>query len=119
MESGLAAKIDEAIHRIDQTFLDDSVARLLIVPAYHIHAIWCVNDRTGLQRVFVVDAPMSRRIRAGDDYSSKDFLIALRRERPIAGILGRSPRSLAGAKRPGGRFARRKRATPVGTSTWT
>ena len=86
-QSKLAGKIDEAIKWIDdKKFPDDWLTRLLIVPAYQVHAFWLLPDE-GAGQILVVDTPaQSAFIQPAERLpSEKEFLDALRSERPIIG----------------------------------
>lgn len=84
-ESDLAAKIDEATDWIDQNVKDDPVVRLLIVPAYHLHAFW-IFDGTD-SRVLVVDMPNQfSQLQYRQLYSSKEFLESLAKEQHVIGV---------------------------------
>lgn len=82
--SELAQKIDETIALVDEQHLD-GIVRLLVVPAYHLHAFWIVDVE---QRVIVIDCPAEylsvltpRRL-----FSAEEFLGGLRSVRHIEGL---------------------------------
>jgi hypothetical protein len=59
--------------------------RLLVIPAYHLHALWVI---TAKQENFIVPAslPAEYRVRIKIRvYTAKQFFAALRRFRPIVG----------------------------------
>jgi|SRR6185436_17036475 len=83
-ESPLAKKIDEAINWIDQNTDMDPLVRLLVVPAYQLHAFWLL-DAENVQ-VFVIDCPSQfTYLRSGYLFSQDEFLQSLRQEHHIIG----------------------------------
>jgi hypothetical protein len=54
-ESHIAQKIDEAIVWTDDNVQDDALVRLLICPAFYIHAFWLVRNDSS--QILVVDMP--------------------------------------------------------------
>jgi hypothetical protein len=87
-ESEIAKKIDDAIEWIDQNVKGDPVVRLLIVPAYHLHAFWLKEGDAS--KVLIVDMPPGlTRLQYGKLYTSKEFLDALAQEQHIIGISSR------------------------------
>jgi len=84
--SPISEKIDRAISWVDENVSEDCVVRLLIVPAYHIHALW-LKFEDGEGRVLVADSPEQL---TGIDvmrlYASYEFLEALTQEQHISGI---------------------------------
>lgn len=84
-QSEVAQKIDEAIDWIDSNVTGDPLVRLLIVPAYHLHAFWLKEGDAS--RVLVVDMPASfTRPQYNKLYTSKEFLEALTEEQHVIGI---------------------------------
>jgi hypothetical protein len=55
--STLAERIDQAVDWIDQNVTGDPLVRLLIAPAYYLHALWLTED--GRDQLLVVDRPES------------------------------------------------------------
>ena len=76
--SPLAARIDNAIRWINDNAGGDPLVRLLIAPAYQIHAFWLVYEGRPASKVFIVKAP-SRFARLKRDrlLKSSEFLKAL------------------------------------------
>src|SRR5205807_839760 len=56
-ESDVAKKIDDAVEWIDHNVHGDPVVRLLIAPAYHLHAFWLKEG--DVSHVLVADMPPS------------------------------------------------------------
>jgi hypothetical protein len=85
-KSPLASKIDKAIVRVDDLHIvGDPLARLLIVPAYQVHAFWLLNDKN-VEQVLVIDRPEQFiHLHADQLLSYHEFLEALRREQHIIG----------------------------------
>ena len=87
-ESEIAKKIDDAIEWIDQNVKGDPVVRLLIVPAYHLHAFWLKEEQTS--NILIVDMPQGlTKLQYGKLYTSKGFLEALAQEQHIIGVSAR------------------------------
>jgi hypothetical protein len=84
-ESEISQKIDDAIDWIDQNVQGDPLVRLLIIPAYHLHAFWLLDGT--LSQVLVVDMPPSfTKLQYGRLYSSREFLETLSQEQHIIGL---------------------------------
>ena len=84
-ESEIARKIDDAIEWVDQNVKGDPLVRLLVVPAYHLHAFWLKEGNAS--QVLVVHMPQGfAKLQTGKLYGSKDFLEALAQEQHIVGI---------------------------------
>jgi hypothetical protein len=58
-QSELAQEFDEAIGWIDNNFPGENfLVRLLVIPAYQVHALWLINeDDPKDQQIVVIDAP--------------------------------------------------------------
>jgi hypothetical protein len=83
--SEIAKRIDDAIEWVDRNVPGDPLVRLLVVPAYHLHAFW-LKEGNGSQ-VLVVDMPHGfTKLQTGKLYSSKEFLEALAQEQYIVGV---------------------------------
>lgn len=83
--SPLAKTIDEAINWIDQNAPDDPLVRLLIVPAYYLHAFWL--ERAGQSHILILDMPdQYTRLKYHTLYDSKDFIHILSQEPHATGI---------------------------------
>jgi hypothetical protein len=83
--SDVARKIDEGIEWIDRNVPGDPLVRLLVVPAYHLHAFWLTEG--GVSQVLVVDMPPGfSKLQPGKLYTSKEFLEALAQEQHVIGI---------------------------------
>jgi hypothetical protein len=84
-ESRVAERIDAAIDWVDQNVLGDPLVRLLVMPAYHLHAFWLVDEKTS--QLLVVDMPDSyTRLRCKTLYSPKEFLDNLAQEQHAQGV---------------------------------
>ena len=84
-QSEIARKIDDVIDWIDPNVKGDPLVRLLIVPAYQLHAFWLKEGEAS--QVVVVDMPNGfTRLQYGKLYTSKEFLEALAQEQHIIGI---------------------------------
>ena len=78
--SPIAEKIDKAADWIDNNVKGDPLVRLLIVPAYYLHAFWLEDQ--GTSHVLVIDMPDGfTRLKYNTLYASKEFLEALAKER--------------------------------------
>src|SRR6266536_3793736 len=85
-EGDLAQAIDEAISWVDANVQDDPLVRVLEVPAYHITALWLVYS-TEDNVVIARQQDGLQYLRRLTLYSSRDFLVNLRKEQFIIGIL--------------------------------
>ena len=87
VESPIAGKIDDAIAWVDKNYPgDDATVRLLVAPAYLLHALLIVRGRKC--DVVLVDQPEDRtRLKYGRRYTLRQFLAALAKETP-SGNLG-------------------------------
>lgn len=84
-ESPLADAIGAALEWLDAAQGEDTVVRLLVVPAYQVHVLWLVGDHPG--EVYIVDRPQTfKSMPVGKLMSEQEFLQALRAEKPITGI---------------------------------
>ena len=84
-ESEIAKKIDDGIEWVDRNVKGDPLVRLLIVPAYHVHAFWLKEGDAS--QVLVVDMPQGfTKLQTGKLYTAKEFLEALAQEQHIVGI---------------------------------
>lgn len=93
--SELAARIDAAITVLDDlekkdTALaeEDWVVRLLVIPAYQVHAFWLVNEASQTSRVLIIDGPAQLERVARQELISLESLIDLLRAAPPAAGLG-------------------------------
>jgi hypothetical protein len=84
-ESELAAKIDRAISWIDGNVPGNPLARLLVVPAYQLNAMWLLEDKKSL--VYVIDCPTRlHSLHPGDFFENEtQFVTLLRKEEPVVG----------------------------------
>ncbi|HEX2202957.1 MAG TPA: hypothetical protein VHG91_06655 [Longimicrobium sp.] len=88
--SPVAAGIDAAVSTVDGRAEGDPRVRLLVVPAFHLHALWLSDE--GGDRVVVADAPPQYgRIARNVEYDAREFLDLLARERQIVGLTGLPP----------------------------
>lgn len=88
VHSEIAGKIDDAIDWLDKQsgISDEAVVRLLVVPAYHLHAFWILD--AGKQSVVVVSAPEGRTgLQTKVVYTVEKFLDKLRDERHVEGFI--------------------------------
>ena len=84
-KSHIAERIDEAIAWVDSNVQSDPLVRLLFVPAWHLHALWLVEDEKS--HILVVDMPWSfTKLQYGKLYIAKEFLETLAQEQHIIGI---------------------------------
>jgi hypothetical protein len=93
--SPLADLTNQAIVLTDEQIPDDKVARLLLVPAYQVCALWFVNEN-GLagtpavdeKEVLIISAPEeNNELRSGRFLSGRDFLKALTAQTGITGFI--------------------------------
>lgn len=85
--SDIAARLDDTIVWIDRNVPGDPLVRLLVAPAYHLHAFWLTEPVRS--SVVVSDFPADiGEIVGGYLYSDRDFLAALRSAAPITGVRG-------------------------------
>ena len=85
-ESEIAASIDEAIGVADRQLPDEGEARLLILPAYQIQALWLVMPDSTHQIIPAVVPSEYIEIERLAVYSSEDFFARLQSLRHIVGI---------------------------------
>ena len=84
-ESAVAERVDEAVDWVDQNVMSDPLVRLLVMPAYHLHAFWLVEK--GLSQLLVVDMPESYTLLKYQTlYCPKTFLDTLAKEQHTQGI---------------------------------
>jgi hypothetical protein len=84
--SPVAARLATAIAWADGNPPDDFEdlkVRLLIVPAYQIHALWLTGDAK--DRIVIADMPALRALKYETSYSGREFLEALSQETPVSG----------------------------------
>lgn len=86
--SPIADDIDKAITLVDDLNLpDDRLVRMLVAPAFHLKAFWIIDKTANTSEVLVISAsPSLTHLKLNEKISSKDFLDALLKERPIIGI---------------------------------
>jgi hypothetical protein len=88
-QSDLAQKIDETMAWIDTNFEDENIlVRLLVVPAYLLHAFWLIDqDEPSHQKVVIIDAPDEYMFHKPPEiYTPQQFLDTLRSVRHVEGI---------------------------------
>lgn len=90
-QSKLAQKFDQAIGWIDENISDDNIlVRLLIIPAYQIHALWLLDESdTNNQQIVVIDAPQEYGFNIPPEFESQNaekFLYRLRSIKHIQGL---------------------------------
>lgn len=84
-ESRVAERIDAAVDWVDQHVAGDPLVRLLVMPAFHLHAFWLLEN--GRSQVLVVDMPDGyTRLAYHTLYTPKEFLDALAREQHAQGV---------------------------------
>jgi hypothetical protein len=87
MRNDIASWLNHAIEWIDEYVPGDPETRLLVAPAYHLHAFWLVGD--GGSSVVVSDFPEGGlALQRERLYSEAEFLRALRLAEPITGVRG-------------------------------
>lgn len=83
--SPLAERIDQAIDWIDLNVPGDPLVRLLIAPAFYLHALWLTEN--GQDQVLVVDRPDSMEWLSYQTlYDGADFLNLLAGQTPVQGL---------------------------------
>ncbi len=88
-QSDLAQKIDQAMAWIDSNFQNENIlVRLLVSPAYQLHAFWLIDqDEPSQQTIVIVDAPDEYLFqKPPQTYSPQQFLDSLRSVRHVEGI---------------------------------
>lgn len=87
--SHIADRIGAAIVWVDRNYQRDAIARILIVPAYYLHALWLDDGNTS--QIVVADKPkMYSKLEYEKLYTSPEFLRALNEE-PHAMSVPRRP----------------------------
>ncbi len=82
-ESEIAKAIEEAITWVDRNTKGNPEVRLLIVPAYYLHAFWLLEN--GTNQVLVIDMPKQfTHLQRKKLYTPKEFLEALAKEQHAA-----------------------------------
>jgi hypothetical protein len=86
-ESAIAEKIDRALAWADRHVKGRATVRLLIAPAYYLHALLVVRGRA--YSVVLADQPTEyTRVEYGREYSLAEFLKLLGKERPAGTLTG-------------------------------
>lgn len=84
LQSQLAEQIDHAVDWTNKHVHEDLVARLLVVPAYQLHAFLLLKD--GKSQIFVIDCPERLGYLRSDEVLDEPFFLeSLRKEQPIVG----------------------------------
>jgi len=84
--SHIAQKIDKAIDWVDQNVSGDPLVRLVIIPAFHLHAFWLM-ERKRESQILVIDMPHSfKHLSYKTLYPTKEFLTLLSRESHVQGL---------------------------------
>lgn len=84
-ESPMAGAINTALEWVVENIGGDPLVRLLVVPAYQVHALWLIVD--GSAELYIVDCPQTfASMAVGTLMSEQEFLQALLVESPIVGI---------------------------------
>jgi hypothetical protein len=82
----LAENIDTALLFVEPRLLEEStLVRLLVVPAYRVHALWLINQ-SHRDQVVLADTPSHSGLRAFEIMESTEFLAALSKENQVVGI---------------------------------
>jgi hypothetical protein len=90
VESPIAEKVDRAIQWIDDTVHEDEPVRLLVIPAYFVHAFWI--GRGWDSRLLLIDAPHSLGDLGHDRlYSWPEFRHILLQQPHVVGIPPQEP----------------------------
>lgn len=88
--SEIASHIDQAITWIDDNSAGDPTVRLLIVPAFYLHAFWLVEQ--GKSEVLIVDRPEQYSdLEYCHLYGSEEFLDILKHQQHASGVPDRMP----------------------------
>lgn len=84
--SHIAARIDEAIDWVDQNVPGDPLVRLVIIPAFHLHAFW-LTEENGESQFLVIDMPNTfTKLNYKTLYSVREFLERLSQEPHAQGL---------------------------------
>ncbi len=88
-EINLAEEINKAILWANDNIGDEKVANLLTAPAYQVEAMWFVDERNPSNGdVYIISLPSDfQGLREAELFSAKQFLEALRNERPVQGLI--------------------------------
>jgi hypothetical protein len=82
VESPIAARLDRAMAWVDRAVPRDTVtARLLVIPAYYVHALLLIRGKK-LTAVLVDQPAGFKALKYEKEYPLKDFLRRLAREQP-------------------------------------
>lgn len=83
--SPIAAQIDAALDWVDRNVRTDPRVRLLVVPAYYLHALWLQD--AGQDQILIADRPdQYRQILYENLYPSTDFVQLLAGLPPVSGL---------------------------------
>jgi hypothetical protein len=85
-ESNIAESINQAVDIADRQFPDEGEARLLILPAYQIQALWIVMPDSTSQIIPAVVPSEYQEIERLAVYSAEDFFSRIQTLRHIVGI---------------------------------
>jgi hypothetical protein len=89
IRSPLAAQINAAIEDADAKVTEDTLARLLLAPEYHVTALWFEGPRN---QCYVIACPDTfKNLSRGQVLDGAAFLQALQREKPITGVYREKP----------------------------
>lgn len=86
-ESDVAPALDEAIEVVDRAFPGEEEARLLVIPAYAIQAIWVVDQNDNHIIPAVVPSSYRETVARLTIYESPEFFRRLQSQTHIQGIL--------------------------------
>jgi hypothetical protein len=88
-QSDLAQKIDQTVDWIDGNLQNENIlVRLLVAPAYQLHAFWLIDqDEPSQQKIVIIDAPDEYMFHKPPEiYTPQQFLDTLRSVRHVEGI---------------------------------
>lgn len=86
-ESPIAGRIDDAMAWVDKNVKGRATVRLLVAPAYYVHALVVVRDGKELTAVLADQPAGFKRLEYNRVYTLREFLALLAKEKP-SGTLG-------------------------------
>jgi hypothetical protein len=83
--SPIAGAIAHAIRWTERNVDHDAIARLLILPAYYLHALWLIGSHQG--HIVIADRPAAyEALRLEHLYTTAEFLAAVAEQQPASGV---------------------------------